>query len=112
MLPTWANDIVIRLRPTTKVIRGSKIPDWENPNILEIGGCSVQPSSTMLSQDGRIQGITEGYTCYLPPCADVKAGDRIKYRDEIYTINGQPQIWNSPSGKVSSMQLNLERWSG
>lgn len=112
MLPSWANDVVTRLRPTTKTVRGSAIPDWSNPDSITIGGCSMQPASTMLSQDGRVQGITDGYTCYLPPCADVKAGDRIRYNGKDYTINGEPQIWHSPSGKVSSMQLHLERWSG
>ena len=112
MLPSWANDVVTRLRPTIRTVRGSDIPDWTNPNAIQIGGCSMQPASTMLSQDGRIQGITEGYTCYLPPCADVKAGDRIRFNGNDYTINGEPQIWQSPSGKVSSMQLNLERWRG
>lgn len=112
MLPSWANDTVTRLRPTVRTVRGSEIPDWTNPDVVSIGGCSIQPASTALSQDGRIQGITEGYTCFLPPCADVKAGDRIQYQGKVYTINGEPQIWHSPSGRVNSMQLRLERWSG
>lgn len=112
MLPTWAKDTVIRLRPSTRIVRGSEIQDWANPDALEISGCSVQPSSTNLSQDGRIQGISEGYTCYLPPGSDVRAGDRIRFGGNDYTINGEPENWKSPTGRVSSMQLHLERWRG
>ena len=112
MLPSWAKDAVIRLRPSIKTVRGSKIPDWGNPNQLVIRDCSMQPSSTMLSQDGRVQGVTDGYTCYLPPGSDVKAGDRIRFGEADYTINGEPRIWKSPTGRVSSVQLELERWRG
>lgn len=112
MLPSWAKDTVIRLRPSIKTVRGSDIPDWRNPNQLAIRDCSMQPSSTMLSQDGRVQGVTDGYTCYLPPESDVKAGDRIRFAGNDYTINGEPRIWKSPTGRVSSVQLELERWRG
>ena len=111
-LPSWANETVIRLRPKTKTVRGSEIQDWSNPIEAIITGCSMQPAGTALSQDGRIQGITDGYTCFLPPEADVKAGDRIRYNDVVYTITGEPRVWHSPSERVSNMQLSLERWSG
>ena len=59
MLPSWANDEVTRIRPGTKESRGSTIPDWSQPNVLKISGCSVQPAQTTLSQDGRVLGLTE-----------------------------------------------------
>ena len=112
MLPSWAKVTVTRVRQSIKLVRGSEIPDWSNPFLLDIEGCSMQPSSTMLSQDGRVQGVTDGYTCYLPPGSDVKAGDRIRFAGEDYTIIGKPRIWESPTGLVSSVQLELERWRG
>lgn len=112
MLPSWTNESVTRIRPSVKEVRGSAVPDWSNPNELQISGCSVQPSSTNLSQDGRVQGITDGFTCYIPPGSDVKAGDRISYGGNLYTINGDPQSWKSPTGRVSHIQLQLERWRG
>lgn len=112
MLPSWANDTVIRLRATAITQRGSEIPDWSSPDRLEIPGCSMQPAGTSLTQDGRVQGTTDGYTCYLPPGADVLAGDRIEYGGNTYTINGEPRAWNSPTGRVSNTQLQLERWYG
>ena len=111
-LPSWANDSVVRLRPVTKDVRGSTVYDWNNPDQLMIAGCSVQPAGTSLTQDGRVQGITDGYTCYLPPGSDVCAGDRIRYDGHDYTINGEPREWRSPTGRVTNIQLNIERWRG
>lgn len=111
-LPSWANETITRIRPSVKTVRGSEIPDWAVTNSLLICGCSVQPANTSLSQDGRIQGITDGFTCYCPPESDIRAGDRIQYGGNLYTINGDPQSWTSPTGLVSSMQLQLERWRG
>ena len=112
MLPSWANDTVTRLRPTIITQRGSEIPDWEDPDRLEIQGCSMQPAGTSLTQDGRVQGTSDGYTCFLPPGADVQAGDRIEFGGVVYTINGEPRVWQSPTGRVSNTQLQLERWYG
>lgn len=111
-IPRWCKDTIIRIRPGTKTSRGSTIPDWENIDTLEIGGCSVQPASTGLSQDGRVLGISEGLTVYLPYDSDVQEGDRIEYDGSVYIINGKPKKWNGATGRVSHMQLNIERWQG
>lgn len=112
MLPSWASDMVVRMRATTKTMRGSAMQDWTAPAMLDIHGCSMQPAGTSLSQDGRVLGIDDRLTCYLPPGSDVLAGDRIAWGDNVYTIIGEPQIWKSPSGRVSNIQLTLERWVG
>lgn len=106
----WRQSIT-RLRPGTKQERGSTILDWSNPNELVIPECSVQPTSTGLSQDGRVLGIQDGLVVYAPVDADVKAGDRIKFGDSVYTINGDPLVWPG-AGKLAHTQLNLQRWRG
>ena len=111
-LHKWCTQSIIRIRPGTTTSRGSTIPDWNNADTLEICGCTVQPASTGLSQDGRVLGINEGFTVYLPPGADIQAGDRIDFEGNVYTINGDPKIWPSATGRVSHMQLNIERWRG
>ena len=111
-LPSWAADTVTRIRPGTKDSRGSLIPDWTKATSLSIAGCSMQPATTSLSQDGRILGISEGYTCFFPPGADVAAGDKIQFDGKDYQIIGEPKVWRSPTGRVSSVQAQLERWSG
>ena len=111
MLPSFANQSVTRIRPTTKTTRGSNVPDWSNPDRLVISGCSVQPASTDLFQDGRVLGILDGMTCYMPPGADIQEGDRIEFDGNVYTIDGAPRKWPA-AGNLAHTQLRLVRWSG
>lgn len=112
MLPSWFRQTVTRIRPGEKTSRGSVIPDWDNAASLAISGCSVQPSTTTLSQDGRVLGIEESFTLYMPPNADVIKGDRVEYNGEVYTVIGVPKPWISPTGNLNNKQVTLERWSG
>lgn len=111
MLPSFARQTVTRLRPATKTIRGSAVPDWDHVDSLEISGCSVQPAATDLSQDGRVLGILDGMTAYMPPGSDVREGDRIEYDGNVYTIDGVPRVWPT-AGNLAHVQCALRRWSG
>lgn len=111
MLPTFATQEVTRLRPGVTTSRGSEIFDWSNPSRLVISGCSVQPAATSLSQDGRVLGISESWTAYLPEGSDVQAGDRIEFDGQVFTINGEPKKWTGALN-LSNVQLNLTRWEG
>lgn len=106
----WTQSIT-RIRPGTKTLRGSTVFDWDNTESLVIPECSVQPSNTGLTQDGRVQGIQDGLTVYAPVDADVRAGDRIAFGGNVYTINGDPLVWPA-AGRMAHVQLNLQRWRG
>lgn len=112
MVGTFATQTITRVRPGTKTLRGSEMPDWSNTTSVSISGCSVQPAATSLSQDGRVLGISDGWTAYIPAGSDVKAGDHIVFDGEEYAINGEPRTWTSPTGNRTHIQLNLVRWSG
>lgn len=113
MLPSFCSQEITRIRPGTKTLRGSTVPDWSDSavNKLTITGCSVQPATTSLSQDGRVLGINEQWTAYLPEGSDVKAGDRIEFDGDVYEINGAPKKWTGAFTR-SNVQLNLTRWEG
>ena len=113
MLPSFCTQEITRIRPATKTSRGSTIPVWSDDKVtkLVIKGCSVQPASTGLSQDGRVLGINEGWTAYIPEGTDVKAGDHILFNGETYAINGEPKVWTGAFTR-SNIQLNLIRWEG
>lgn len=111
MLPSFSTQTVTRIRPGVKTSRGSEIPDWDNATTAQISGCSVQPASTSLSQDGRVLGIQDGMTCYLPEGADVREGDRLQFNGETYTIDGAPRVWPG-AFRCGHIQVNLKRWSG
>ena len=112
MLPSFANQTITVVRAKTTITsRGSEVPDWTNTEKTTVTGCSIQPASASLSQDGRILGIADGWTAYVPEGTDVKAGDRIVVDGETYAINGEPRKWTGPS-RTSHIHLNLVRWEG
>lgn len=113
-LPSWFRQSVKRIRPGTKTVRGATVPDWDPQAVTKktISGCSVQPSSTTLSQDGRILGISESFTLYMPADADVLEGDRIEYGNDTYVVSGVPRPWVSATGALDNKQVTIERWEG
>ena len=111
-LPSWFRQSVTRLRPGTKTVRGSVVPDWGNATSVVISWCSVQPSATTLSQDGRVLGISESMTLYMPSDADVQEGDRIIFDSKEFVVSGMTKSWASPTGRLDNKQATLERWEG
>ena len=111
MLPSFCNDTVIRIRPGTKESRGSTIFDWENATELQIEGCSVQPASTSLSEDGRVLNIRDERTMFAPAGSDIRDGDRIRFDGEIFTINGDVRIQSTAFG-LEHLHITLKRYSG
>ena len=112
MLPSWFRQTITRLRPGVTTVRGQEVPDWDSAESVTISGCSVQPSTTALSQDGRILGIAESFNLYMPANADVREGDRVVYNEETYVVSGVPRPWVSATGTMDNKQVTLERWSG
>lgn len=112
MLPSFARQTITVIRPGEKEVRGSKVPDWDQPiKTFDLEGCSIQPGATSLSLDGRVLGIADGWTAYVPEGADVLAGDHIVFDGETYEINGEPRKWTGPA-YTSHIQLILRRWEG
>lgn len=117
MLPSFCKDTVIRIRPGTKESRGSRIPDWSTATRAEIKGCSMQPASTSLSEDGRVLAVSSTYTLFAPPKADIKAGDHILYHhptqgDIEYEIDGDVPFQPSATGRLDHLHITLKRYQG
>ena len=111
MLPSFCNDTIVRVRPDTRVVRGSVIQDWEKAVELVITGCSMQPASTSLSEDGRVLGIRDEYTLFAPADADIIAGDKIVFNRLEFTVQGD--VRNQPSAlNLAHKQITLRRYEG
>ena len=112
MLPSFCSQTVDIVRAKkTKTVRGSDVPDWSDTVTTTVTGCSVQPASSSLSLDGRVLGVTDAWTAYVPAGTDVKAGDHVTYQGNTYEIQGEPRVWTG-SFNMSHIQLNLVRWEG
>lgn len=113
MLPSFCKDTVIRIRPGTKDSRGSLIFDWSENKVdkKKISGCSVQPSSTSLSEDGRVLGISDMYTLFAPSDAEIESGDRIQFDSKIYTVEGDVRVQPS-AARLDHLEISLRRYHG
>ena len=111
MLPSFCRDTVTRIRSGTKDVRGSIIPDWENATTKDISGCSMQPASTSLTEDGRVLGISDRYTLFAPTGADIIAGDRIQFDGKVFTIDGDVRVQPSAM-QLDHLEITLKRYQG
>lgn len=112
MIPSFCQQSITRLRAGVKNSRGTEVPDWDKPDTLVITDVSVQPASSNISMDGRVLGISDGYTVYCNPDTDVKADDRILFEGNTFLVSEEPRNWVSPTGRVSSMQFTMVRYDG
>lgn len=111
MLPSFCRDTVTRIRPGTQTLRGSTVPDWSKATTKDIEGCSMQPSTTSLSQDGRVLGIYDEYTLFAPSDSDIEAGDRIQFDGKVYEINGDVRV-QPAAMRLEHIEIRLRRYSG
>lgn len=113
MLPTFANQTVRIVRPGTKEVRGVPVFDWDNTTEHDVTKCSVQPASTSRNfASARVLNIQDAYTLYAQPGADIQAGDRVEVNGKTYSVDGDAEVWRSPTGRVSNVQFLLRRWEG
>ena len=75
--------------------------------ILEDGGIEAYVQDEMAGQ----YVSPTGYRIQVE-AQNVEAAKEFLAENPQYTINGEPKIWKSPTGNLSNMQLQLERWSG
>lgn len=111
MLPSFCRDTITRIRPGQKESRGSIIPDWTTSTTKDIEGCSMQPASTSLSQDGRVLGLLDEYTLFLPADADIQAGDRVQFKGQVFEIDGEVRV--QPAAlRLDHIELRLRSHKG
>ena len=109
---SFAKTTVTRIRAGTITERGTEYPDWNNTDKLNIPDCCLTWRSTAMSQEGRVLGIENTRVLFAPLDADIKEGDRIKYRGETYEIDGDPKDWESPTGAIDHYEITLKRYKG
>lgn len=113
MLPSFAREVITVERPGTKSDRGVMVPDWTVATVRTVGGCSVQPASTSRNfASARVLNVSDAWTLYAPPNADIRPGDRITCRAGVFETDGAAEAWDSPTGRVSNIQFSLRRWEG
>ena len=112
MLPGFCNDTVTRWRAPLVDSRGTKIRDWSQASKSDVTGCSLQPSGASGTYGEQRNGAEYDAVLYMPPGADVEKGDRVEFAGATYSLEGGPQEWRSPTGRVTHKVVNLKEWRG
>jgi len=110
MLVSFATETLTRLRAPLVLDHGSMVPDWEAAEEAELTGWTLQPGAPVEDLQNR-EAVRVDWTAYGPYSADVTATDRIRLPSGDYSVIGEPERWKSPTGRISSTKLLLQRWS-
>lgn len=106
---SFANETITRLRAALVLDHGSMASDWSAPDEVTIQGWSLQPGASAEDLQNR-DAVRVDWTAYGPYDADVSAADKIRLPSGDFGVIGEPERWKSPTGRVSSTKLLLQRW--
>lgn len=73
--------------------------------------CSVQPRSSTEDTAGR-DTVIAGYTVWAPAGSDVRSSDRVRWRGEVYAIEGRPGLWPDVDGSEHHVQFAIRLVTG
>lgn len=112
MLPSFCQTAIAIERAPLTVQRGTKVRDWTRATTHTVPGCSVQPGGTDGTWGETRNGATVRATLYAPPNADIAFGDKVVVAGRVYAIDGEPQPWTSPTGRIDHVVCALVDWRG
>lgn len=109
MLVSFATEPLTRLRAPRVMDHGSMVADWDAATSVDIPGWTLQPGASAEDLQNR-EADRADWTAIGPYGADVIATDRIRLPSGDYSVIGEPERWKSPTGRVSSTKMLLQRW--
>lgn len=109
---SFMNEAVTVIRPGTKTVRGAAVRDWDEASEHQVTRCQVTAASTSQDRDGRETNAVGSFTLRAMYSADIQAGDRVRWRGEVYEVDGDVFHSESPTGRVSSTRCAIKRWEG
>lgn len=106
---SFATETLTRLRAPLILDHGSQVRDWNNAAAVALPGWTLQPGSgteDVLHRDA----VRVDWTAHGPYDADILPTDKVRLLSGDYAIIGEPERWKSPTGRISSTKLLLQRW--
>lgn len=85
---------------------------------VDVEGCYVQPrsspgggGSSTETLGGRDTVVT-GLIAFVPAGADIRATDRIRWKGDLYEVDGDDADWSTPDGEQHHLEISLQRVKG
>jgi len=108
-MPRLGGHTVTVVRPVGKDRHGDSLPG--DPSETTVSGASVQPASTQEELDSRDTVIAQ-WVCFMPPGTDITATDQVRFRGDLYDVDGDPQPWDDELGRPHHIEVQLRRVTG
>lgn len=112
MLPSFVRDEATIMRPAPVSERGSTVSDYGDCSIVATVPCSIQPVSSASDWAAGERTATVRANAFFNPGTDVRRGDVVSSAGTSWLVDGVPHVWNSPTGRVSSITVQLVSWEG
>lgn len=101
---------------TLAIVRGSTTTDpfgdvTGTVTEIPVEGCSVQPRGSSENTDLR-NTVISGYTVWAPAGSDVRSTDRLRWRGQMYAVEGDAGLWTDDAGAEHHIQFAIQRVTG
>lgn len=90
---------------------GNQVPDWSEPTRTDVPGCRLQPERAAEYVLDR-EAVTTRWRLFAPEGTDLRATDRVEYAGVVYQVDGEPERWPSPTGRLAHVEALLRRTEG
>ena len=110
MRPLGRDTIVSHRAPLLTDPRdGSKYRDWDNPDLITVEGCNVQPfplAEKLNFEDNRDREYARtAIRIFAPPGTRFEVTDRVIFEENTYDIFGHHGTWRRFSGVERYVQV-------
>lgn len=108
--PAGETVTVLRAGDPTQDPYGNDVPGPDTET--DYDGCAVWPRVSSEDVQARDQ-VIDGLYVLFPAGADVLATDRVRARGQVYLVDGEPGLYESPlTGTALGPQVSLTRIAG
>lgn len=108
-MPRLGNHTATILRPRGTDAHGDPLPG--DPDEIVVKGTSMQPASSVETIDGGDQ-VVSLWDWFVPPGTDVQATDQVRFRGDVYDVDGDPQPLDDERGRPHHVEVRLRRVTG
>lgn len=95
--------------PASKDRHGDPLPG--DPAEVQVSGCSMQPAASVESLDGG-DTVSSAWDLFLPPGVIITALHRVRWRGDLYEVDGEPRPWDDERGRPHHIEAQVRRVTG
>lgn len=113
MLPALSEPVTV-IRPAWGRQRGDLVADWDNAVEHDEPGCLIRPiqGDEILVDGRRRDSVVTRWALNAPLAADITGRDRVRWRGEVYQVDGEPQPVTTHSPLLDHLETQFYKVEG